>query len=373
MKAYGSVTRGALDVHKRFSQVSLGNAVGEVLRREELRHLDRERLRAQLRLWPEGTPVILEATYGWPWMSAEMEACGLEPHLANSRKVKALKDARKVAKTNKRDADFLLSLWAEPTRWWEVWRAPPAVQDLRETMRHRADLVGMQTQEKNRIHALLDRQGVFHEFKDLFGGPGRRWLRAWVETGDWRGHEGAQGALRGSLDLVEYLRGQLAEIENGLKARLKLDAETRLIDSVPGFGRILSHALKAEVGDLRRFKGHRRLASYSLVAPISQDTGEQDPEQTPTGRHIGHAGNRALKWIWIEAAHGAVRHGGRWRKIFDGYTEGGTTNRNRGYIKVPRELVKVVFAVWSQGVAYMEKPPARPGRPEEVASRTGKG
>ena len=34
---------------------------------------------------------------------------------------------------------------------------------------------------------------------------------------------------------------------------------------------------------------------------------------------------------------------------------------NRGYIKVARELVKVVYAVWSKGVDYQPVPPARPG------------
>jgi hypothetical protein len=51
-----------------------------------------------------------------------------------------------------------------------------------------------------------------------------------------------------------------------------------------------------------------------------------------------------------------------WRAIFDRVTKGGKKDRNRGYIKVARELVKVVYAVWSKGVDYQTVPPARPGR-----------
>ena len=54
-----------------------------------------------------------------------------------------------------------------------------------------------------------------------------------------------------------------------------------------------------------------------------------------------------------------MRSGGKWRKIFDRYTDGGKKNRNRGYIKVARELVKVVYVVWSKGVEYTDNPPAR--------------
>ena len=76
---------------------------------------------------------------------------------------------------------------------------------------------------------------------------------------------------------------------------------------------------------------------------------------------LGQRGNRVLMWAFSEAAHGAVRKGGKWRAMFDRYTEGGKKNRNRGYIKVARELVKVVTAVWKNGTLYQETPPARPG------------
>ena len=73
-----------------------------------------------------------------------------------------------------------------------------------------------------------------------------------------------------------------------------------------------------------------------------------------------------MKWTLIEAAHGAVRRGGRWRRMFDRYTDGGRTNRNRGYIKVARELVKVVYAIWKNGTRYTERRPGRPGRRQRL-------
>ena len=88
------------------------------------------------------------------------------------------------------------------------------------------------------------------------------------------------------------------------------------------------------------------MACYSLLAPIADDTGEEDPTEKPKGRHLGCRGNQTLKWSFIEAARGAVRKGGRFREVFDRHTQNGKVNRNRGYIKVARELVKIVYAVW---------------------------
>jgi len=86
------------------------------------------------------------------------------------------------------------------------------------------------------------------------------------------------------------------------------------------------------------------------------------------GRHLGVRGNRTLKWAFIEAAHGAVRRGGRWRAMFDRYTDGGKRNRNRGYIKVARALVKVVYVIWRRGVDYRDSPPPRPSGKQRLQS-----
>ena len=73
-----------------------------------------------------GDPVILEGTFGWAWMAQELQACGLEPHLCNGRKVDRWREAKGLAKTNRIDANLIRELWAESTRWWEVWLAPLA-------------------------------------------------------------------------------------------------------------------------------------------------------------------------------------------------------------------------------------------------------
>jgi RHS repeat-associated protein len=138
---------------------------------------------------------------------------------------------------------------------------------------------------------------------------------------------------------LDHVRGQLAEIARSLRQELEHDDLTRRLASITGFGRILSHVLKAEIGQIERFGGnHNRLASYSLLGPRAMDTGEEDPARTPLGRHLGHRGNRTLKWTFLEAARAAVRHGGRlveqkWQtddaNVVDRYTYGYDRNSNR--------------------------------------------
>ena len=51
----------------------------------------------------------------------------------------------------------------------EAYIAPPELRDLRDLLRHRATLVHLRTSIKNRVHALLARQGILPEHTDLFG------------------------------------------------------------------------------------------------------------------------------------------------------------------------------------------------------------
>ena len=355
-----AVTVG-LDIHRRFSTVTARNAEGKIAWRQRLKHEDRTLLRKQLDDWPRRIPVILESSFGWEWMCEELEQAGLEPLLASSRKVAAWRNARGMAKSNRTDADLLSELARQTEGWWRVWLPPREVRDRREWLRYRMSLVRTQTGLKNRIHAILHRHGILHDFSDLFGTGGRGMLaRLATDQKDGRLRASGRATLKGYLQLLDHLRRQIAAVTRTTHRQLQATPEGRRLQGLPGVGAVLAHTILAEVGDFARFKSAKHLASYSLLAPRAFDSGDDD-EEAPKGRHVGHIGRRTLKWAWIEAAHGAVRRGGRFRKVFDRYTDGGKRNRNRGYILVGHELCRTAYAISKKEIEYCDDPPARPG------------
>jgi transposase len=366
---YDNAVCGGMDVHYKFSQVTFCDSAGGIVGREQLEHPDRVLLRERIGRWPPGITMALEASFGWGWLSDLMAEEGVDVRLSNCYKVEQMRKARGQVKTNQKDADLLSLLPLEKTGWWEVWRAPQEVRSRREQMRFRGDLVALQTAVKNRIHAMFHRHGIFHAFSDLFGGKGRLWLSELAQRGCPELPSQALQALRGHLGLLDHVRQQMASVERVLQRQLETTPQVRRLVTIPGVGRILSHVLTAEIGQIERFRNHKALASYSLLAPRAQDTGQPDPTQTPKGRHLGTRGNTTLKWAFIEAAHGAVRHGGRWRAMFDRVTQSGKKDRNRGYIKVARELVKIVYAVWKTQADYRQSGPA--GDPSAPVRRAG--
>jgi len=361
MKKETKVTQIGLDSHRTFSSVSARDAAGKVAWRKRLEHGDRGVLRAELRTWPVGTPVVLEGTFGWGWLSDELSSAGMDPHLASSKKIAAWRDARGLAKSNRTDADLLSELWSQQPRWWEVWLAPPEVRSQREWLRYRMTLVKLQTGLKNRIHAILHRHGLVHGVSDLFGTSGRRFLSLLVAPDEATLPDSGRAMLKGYLQLLDQLRTQIAQVTREFRGQITRTRAGERLRTLPGVDYILGYTILAEVGRIERFRSARHLASYSLLVPRAYDSGDDDGE-APKGRHVGHAGRRTLKWVWIEAAHGAVRQGGRFREIFDRRTNGGTRDRNRGYIAVGHELCRIAYVLWKKEVDYQETPPPRPGQ-----------
>ncbi|MGD0464033.1 MAG: IS110 family transposase [Tepidisphaeraceae bacterium] len=375
MKMCDTVTQVGLDVHRKFSSASLRDATGKVIARERLDHVDRQKLRERIAQWPHQTPVILEATFGWGWLSDELQALNMQPHLASSGKVAAWRDGRGIAKSNKIDADLLGELWNEkPTprrgvmrRWWEVWLAPQEVRDQRELLRHRMALVQAQTQVKNRIHATLHRHGVIIELTDLFGVGGRRFLSLLSEDKTLR--VSGRQTLKEDLILLDALRRLIARATRRFRLTMQRSDTGQRLTTLPGVSTVLGYTLLAEIGRIERFASCRSLLQYSLLAPQANDSGEER-DGKPIGRRIGHAGRTTLQWAFIQAAHSAVRKDKFFRDLFNRRTHGGKQDRGRGYITVANRMCRIAYALWKRQQDYQEVPPPRPGshRHQELIS-----
>jgi transposase len=348
-----------MDCHRTFSRLTARDKDNQVVFRERLEHEDRGRMRARFGRLPKGTAIIIEGTFGWGWMADEIQESGHDPHLANCRKVDKWREAQGMVKTNKIDADLLSELWPEKKRWWEVWLAPREVRDQRELLRYRAGLVDVQTATKCRIHAALHRHGIINKFSDLFGRDGRHFLQLLLEA-DEPLRPTARQTIRGHLCLLDQVRKQIAQATRQVRRQVRSNPQAELWRTLPGINWILSYTIQAEIGDIYRFAHSRKLARYSLLAPLADDSGEET-DDAPINRHVGHIGRRTLKWAFIEAAHSAVNQSPRFKAIFDRRTDGGKRDRNRGYIAVARQLCHVGFACVKKGVAYTEQRPPRPG------------
>src|SRR5207247_7776109 len=161
-----------IDLHRSRSQIAvLDQQGGELLSRRIAN--DREIFLELLDGLGDDVQVALEATYGWEWLADLLEDAGVELHLAHPLRTKAIAAAR--VKTDAVDARTLAHL-LRTDLLPEAYVAPCELRDLRDLLRHRVVLTRMRSALKNRVHALLARQGIQNEHADLFGQGGRRFL-----------------------------------------------------------------------------------------------------------------------------------------------------------------------------------------------------
>lgn len=206
------------DIHRKFSRLSIvqRDEQGEirVMKRMRLEHDDRAAMQAELTKLPEGTPIAMEGSYGWPWIAGLRQALDLEPHLGHPPAIKVL--AKNEAKADRVDADRLGRFWLRGI-FPECYLATPEVRQLRERLRYRQAMVHVRTSIKNRVQAILHRQGLLHPFSDLFGKGGRKFLQTLALP------EACRAVLDGWLAHIDLLNEHLAELETWMQAHLKED------------------------------------------------------------------------------------------------------------------------------------------------------
>ena len=252
----------------------------------------------------------------WPTTDAGIAAlltrCGAETHIAveassptwafvdrivNHVGAVHVVDARKTrlkagyaAKTDRLDARRLADALRRASVV-SVSYPPPAILDLRELGRCRCHLARLQASLKQRIHALLLRQGVTVPVKGLFTARGAAWLTT-VQLPAWAGAE-----LTGLQQVLTDVRAQLVPVLTAIRAVAATDPIARALDTRPGFGPVFSVTLRAEIGTITRFPDGPHLASYAGLVPRIERSGRRHW----SGR-ITKAGSPWMRWSLIEAA-----------------------------------------------------------------------
>jgi transposase len=215
-----------IDLHRRRSFVTAIDEQGEVSLRRRIANDPDEFL--ELLGDPEGTHVVVEATYGWEWLADLLEDAGYELHLAHPLRTRAIAAAR--VKTDAVDATTLAQL-LRAGLLPEAYIAPRELRDVRELLRHRVTLVAMRSAIKNRVHAILARHGVIHQHADLFGKAGRQFL-ATVEL-----RPAPRQRIDSPLALLDDFDREIDVAGKEIDHQARADERVKLLWQIHGIGR----------------------------------------------------------------------------------------------------------------------------------------
>jgi transposase len=288
---------GAFDVHRRQLTFEYLDTVSGELKRGRVAPADRERLRAWLARFAgvEDVHFALEGCTGWRYVTEELAAAGIIPHLAERADTAALRGRKRHAKTDKAGARHLrVHLMAGDLP--ESWIPPERVLEARATARRYTDLVDERGAWHQRVAATLFHQGVPAGVSAAK--PAGRAAAAEADLSP-AGRQAVEAGLR----QVDRLTAELDPLRRQLEMYSRRQGGCAALRRAHfGIGAVTSVAIWAELGDVRRFT-----SSDDVVRHTGLDITVHSSEvKRPPGK-LSRQGPPLLRWALYEAAKSASR------------------------------------------------------------------
>lgn len=281
----------AFDSHKRYTHCCVQDAGGKIIAEARIPH-ERGSITGYLKRFTPGSSVAVETIGNWYWIVDEIEAAGMIPLLTHARKAKVMMGC--VNKTDRLDARGLCRLQQAGTLP-TVWIPSGALRDKRDLPRTRMFFVSQRVCLKNRVHATLAKYGVdVRDVSDIFGKKGRLALDGRLKLMP----EHSRFMAQIELGRIDDLENQISVIDSKMREEFEETEDIRLLRTIPGIGFIFGVVISLEVGDIGRFGGADRLASYAGTTPKVHSSGGK----TRYGSLRSDV-NRYLKWSYCEAAN----------------------------------------------------------------------
>jgi transposase len=291
-----------MDIHRAFAEAIA--VEGKTRRRLGRIDLRRDRLEAFATGLKKDDIIVVEATG-----NAAAVAEVLAPHvgrvvIANPKQVHLI--ARAKIKTDKIDAAVLAQLYASGFLP-EVWIADDVTQALRRQVTRRNQIVRQRTRLKNIIQSILHAHLIpACPAANLFGRKGRIWLSAQHIPEDER------QAIERHMREIDRLGEDLKVIQRDLAQHALGDLRVARLMTIPGLDMIVTTAVVAAIGDIRRFASPRQLVSYLGLNPSVRQSGSALAYHGRiTKQGPGHA-----RGLLVEAAWAAARAPGPLRAFF---------------------------------------------------------
>ena len=134
------------------------------------------------------------------------------------------------------------------------------MRQLRALLRHRASLVRVGTQQRNRIHAVAADHG-YDRSASYWTGPGRGWL-AELDL-----PPASREIVTDCVAVIDGLAPVTGRIDGGLHQHARGDPRVTVLRTLPGAGEFTALVMVAEIGDITRFGSARKLASRAGLTP----------------------------------------------------------------------------------------------------------
>jgi transposase len=303
----------------------------------ELKHQDKQKVRAFYAQF--GGPVIvgLEASGYSPWFERMLEELGCEVWLGHATEIR--RRARWRQKNDRRDAELILELLLHH-EFPRLHRGSVQSREVLRMLRYRQKLIKIRTMSKNSLQAIALQSGLARGSR-LFTKDGQQQLGAaeMSPVMQWQREHW--------LQLMEPLNQQLLETMVWFKAESKGDVSVMRLRTHPGIGLLTSLCLVHTLQPVSRFSNTRKVAAYAGFDPIERSSAERK-----CFLGISKAGSRLLRYLVVEAAQTAVRKDEDLKRFYQRLAE--RRGRPKAKVAAARKLLIRAYIMLRDEIDYAE-------------------
>ena len=242
------------------------------------------------------------------------------------------------AKTDKRDA-FKLAVKLSRGELEGLYIPDELTQEYRNLIRAKINFMREATRLSNQIGSLMRSLGFIMPSR-VMSKAGREF----IERSKADLSESTGWLLSMYLDMLDAALARESEIAKKIEEIADRDETCKRLMTIPQVGPFTALAVRAEVGDIRRFKDAKALVSYCGLCPQVYSSGGK----TRYGA-LTKACNLILRYTLILRASGMTRLPGD-NPLKKAYLR--TTFRshaNNGKLSMARKLVRVMYAMLTHG------------------------
>jgi transposase len=327
-----------VDYHKKYIVATKMDESGTIMEQVRLNN-DPDTLLGYAHTLPTGSKIALEATEGWYHFYELLENQCPDIYLAHPLKTRAIAEAR--IKTDKVDSTMLAHL-LRTNLLPHSYIPPREIRDMREILRYRASLVSLRTSIKNKVHAILSKNGIRMEYADIFG------KKALSSLGSLSLRSCYTVELTGYIQVGETLNALIDKVSEVIEHQVKENPKARLLLTIPGISYYSALLVISEIGDITRFPSAKKLCSYAGLVPQVYSSGGK----TRYGS-ITKQGSKWLRWILVELSHHFVKSSPRMEMMFKRISI--THGKNTARVAVAREMLKIIYYMLRDNRPFMRR------------------
>ena len=287
------ITYVGMDIHKNFIQAAAMDEQGNIIKEQKFKSTKDDIKQFVNNLNAQQIHAAIEATCTWYHVYQTLNALNVNTTLVNVRRTKVIAESK--IKTDSLDAKNIAHCLR--TGFIATAYIPPKhIMEQRNIIRHRMSLRKELARYKNKIHAILLRNGIHHKYSDLFGIEGKQFLRK-IHLPDSERYN-----LNSLLKIVETLTHEKTQIAQKIETLCKNNQQAMLLLSIVGISYYSAMAIFCEIGEITRFSTPKKLCSYAGLVPRT----------IQSGSHMYHGRifkecNQHLKWILNQCVHSHIR------------------------------------------------------------------